>query len=84
MTNPVRSCVACCQKGDKGHFLRVVRETDGKVSIDIKQKKQGRGAYICKKKSCMVKTLSLDLLSRHLRTYVPDSFYQKLKDSFGE
>ena len=44
---PQRQCMGCRERRDKRDLLRVVRGTDGTVSLDFSGKLNGRGAYIC-------------------------------------
>ena len=43
---PVRTCLGCRVKKPKAEMQRVVVE-DGAVTIDSKQNKPSRGAYVC-------------------------------------
>jgi uncharacterized protein len=44
---PLRTCVGCGLIRPKCELARVIFE-DGKVTLDVSGKKQGRGAYICR------------------------------------
>ena len=46
---PARRCVACNEQKEKNNLLRIVRTPEGNIEIDQTGKKNGRGAYICKK-----------------------------------
>ena len=43
---PMRTCIVTKDKKPKKKLIRIVREQDGSVSVDIKGKKKGRGANI--------------------------------------
>ena len=45
---PLRTCVVTGEKLDKRDLLRIVRDKDLNVSIDLTGKMNGRGAYIKK------------------------------------
>jgi uncharacterized protein len=49
---PLRSCVACRQSLPKRELVRVVRISDQLVEVDLKGKKNGRGAYFCPAVEC--------------------------------
>ena len=49
---PQRTCVACRQIASKRDLIRVVRSPEGVIQIDETGKKPGRGAYLCRRKSC--------------------------------
>ena len=44
---PQRQCMGCRERKAKREMIRVVRGTDGNVSLDFGGKMNGRGAYIC-------------------------------------
>ena len=44
---PQRQCMGCRERKAKRELIRVVRMTDGNVSLDFSGKLNGRGAYIC-------------------------------------
>ena len=48
---PQRRCIGCRQSFDKKSLIRIVKDPEGKISIDFTGKKNGRGAYICKNSS---------------------------------
>ncbi len=47
---PMRMCLGCGEMKPKREFIRVVKSKEGDISLDLRQKKSGRGAYICKKR----------------------------------
>ena len=58
---PVRMCVACRQGRPKKELIRIVRNKEGTVGVDLTGKAQGRGAYLCPDVQCLeraVKALS--------------------------
>ena len=51
----LRMCIACRQMKDKRDLLRIVKDKEGNISVDLSGKKNGRGAYICKDETCLEK-----------------------------
>ena len=49
---PERTCIACGKKRPKWELIRIVRTFPGDLEIDLRGKKAGRGAYICKMQEC--------------------------------
>ena len=45
---PLRKCTICGEHKDKFNLIRVVKNKDEGISVDLTYKKNGRGAYICK------------------------------------
>lgn len=68
---PQRTCVACKATRAKRDLVRVVRTTDGAVMVDATGKKSGRGAYLCRQKSCWDQGLRRGVLERALKQPVP-------------
>ena len=60
--------------------IRVVKNKEGEVSIDLTGKKPGRGAYICKSVSCLQKAFKSKKLERNLETTISEEIYSKLKE----
>lgn len=63
---PVRTCVVCRESGAKRGLTRIVRTPEGDVKIDPSGRMNGRGAYLCTKRSCWQRALSTNALSRAL------------------
>jgi predicted RNA-binding protein YlxR (DUF448 family) len=61
---PERSCVACGVKMAKMQLVRVVRDTQGAVSVDATGRAPGRGAYLCRAPECWERAISKGTLKR--------------------
>ena len=81
---PQRQCMGCRERKDKRELLRVVRGTDGIVSLDFSGKLNGRGAYICPKTECLQKARKTKALERSLETEVPEQVYERLSKELEE
>ena len=75
---PQRQCMGCRERKAKKDMLRVVRGTDGTVSLDFGGKLNGRGAYICPDPSCLEKARKSKALERSLETEIPQEVYLRL------
>jgi predicted RNA-binding protein YlxR (DUF448 family) len=67
---PLRSCIACREKHPKRNLLRIVRTPEGTFEIDLKGKRSGRGAYMCRKQQCWDAALQPRRLSQALKCEV--------------
>ena len=67
------------KRASKAEFLRVVRMPDGQVCIDIKQKLDGRGVYVCKNEKCIENAIKRKWLSRGLKCEVEPEIIEQLK-----
>ena len=76
---PQRQCMGCRERKPKRDMIRVVRGTDGTVSLDIGGKLNGRGAYICPQSQCLKKALRSKALDRSLEVTIPEEVYQRLE-----
>ena len=75
---PQRQCMGCRERKAKREMIRVVRETDGTVSLDFGGKMNGRGAYICPNPDCLKKAQRSKSLERSLETPIPEEVYDRL------
>ena len=75
---PQRQCMGCREKKAKRELIRIVRGTDGNVSVDFGGKLNGRGAYICPDPECLKKAQRSKGLDRSLETAIPEEVYQRL------
>ncbi|MDI9442405.1 MAG: YlxR family protein [Bacillota bacterium] len=49
---PMRTCVGCRSSFPKKELVRIVRDPEGKVELDLTGKRSGRGAYLCHSTTC--------------------------------
>ena len=75
---PQRQCMGCRERKAKRELIRVVRGTDGNVTLDFGGKMNGRGAYICPNAECLQKARKAKSLERSLETEVPEQVYERL------
>ena len=76
---PQRQCMGCRERKPKKEMIRVVRGTDGNVSLDFGGKMNGRGAYICPDGECLKKALRSKALDRSLEVTIPEEVIQRLQ-----
>ena len=75
---PQRQCMGCRERKAKRDMIRVVRGTDGNVSLDFGGKMNGRGAYICPDPECLKKAQRSKALERSLEVEIPVEVYERL------
>ena len=76
---PQRQCMGCRERKPKRDMIRVVRGTDGTVSLDFGGKMNGRGAYICPDMECLKKAIRSKALDRSLEVTIPEEVYDRLQ-----
>ena len=75
---PMRSCIVTLEKLEKKELMRVVKNKDGEVFIDLSGKANGRGAYLKKDVEVIKKCKKNKILDRKLEIDIPDSIYEEL------
>lgn len=75
---PQRQCMGCRERKAKKELIRVVRKTDGIVSLDFSGKLNGRGAYLCPDMECLKKAQKAKALERSLEVPIPDEVFERL------
>ena len=81
---PQRQCMGCRERKAKREMIRVVRGTDGTVSLDFGGKMNGRGAYICPNPDCLKKAQRSKSLERSLEVTIPEEVYERLAKEMEE
>ena len=80
---PQRQCMGCRERKAKKELIRVVRGTDGNVSLDFSGKLNGRGAYLCPDPQCLKKAQKAKSLERSLEVPIPEEVYGRLLKEMG-
>ena len=75
---PMRQCKGCREMKPKMELVRVVRSPQGEISVDLKGKKSGRGAYVCRSPECLKKAIRSHALERELEVTLPPEIYETL------
>ena len=81
---PQRQCMGCRERKAKRELIRVVRGTDGNVTLDFGGKAPGRGAYICPNAECLKKALRSKSLDRSLEVTIPQEVYDRLEKEMAQ
>lgn len=76
---PLRKCTGCNEMKEKRELVRVVKNKDGEVSLDITGKKPGRGAYICKDIECLKKARKAKRIERALDCQISPELYDTME-----
>ena len=74
---PLRTCVVTREKYEKKNLIRVVKNNENKVFVDLTGKANGRGAYIKKDLEVLEKAKKSKALDRHLEVEVPNEIYEE-------
>ncbi len=80
---PVRRCVGCGEHLPKAELVRVLRTPEGEILLDLTGKKSGRGAYICKKATCLKKAQKSKRIETSLECAIPEEVYNKMEEEIS-
>ena len=76
---PLRTCVVTGEKLDKRDLLRIVRDKDLNVNIDLTGKMNGRGAYIKRDLAVLEMAIKKKSLERKLECNISDEVYDEIR-----
>ena len=75
-SQPERQCIGCGRRGPQSGFLRLTMDLacdPPRVTVASAKEHRGRGAYLCRRRSCMDRALHRRAFQRAFRrTVVPD------------
>ncbi|WP_373867086.1 RNase P modulator RnpM [Thermobrachium celere] len=77
---PQRMCLGCMEMKPKKELIRVVRNKEGEVKLDLTGKAPGRGAYICRSVECFEKAYKGKKFEKALEVNISPEVYEKLKE----
>ena len=76
---PLRMCVVTRNREDKRDLLRIVKDKENNVFVDVTGKQNGKGAYITKSKEVLEMANKNKALDRALECEVPESVYEEIE-----
>lgn len=77
---PMRQCLGCREMKPKRELIRVVRSPEGQISLDLRGRANGRGAYICPEPDCLKKAIKSKALERAFSAAIPTEVTQRLQE----
>ena len=81
---PSRQCVGCGEMKGKKEMMRVLKTPEDEIVLDVTGKKNGRGAYLCISKECLMNARKNKGLERSLKMSIPSEVYDSLEKEFEE
>jgi predicted RNA-binding protein YlxR (DUF448 family) len=76
--------VGCRTSKPKRDLIRVVRDPEGNVKLDLTGKTSGRGVYVCSSEECLQKALKARQLERALETKISEGIVADLRKVLDE
>ena len=81
---PMRQCVGCQEMKSKKEMLRILKTAEYEIVLDATGRKNGRGAYLCFSKECLLKARKNKGLERSLKMAIPPAVYDSLEKELDE
>mgnify|MGYP004525766941 CR=1 FL=1 len=78
---PQRTCTVCRMQKNKNELLRIVKNKENIIKVDVKGKEPGRGAYICYNEECYKKAKKTKRLEKVLDIEIKDDIYEEIKNT---
>lgn len=80
---PQRMCIGCQTMKPKKELIRVVKNAEGNIKVDLTGKSPGRGAYICKSSECLEKAIKQKRFEKAFETSISEEIYNGLRDELN-
>ena len=77
---PLRRCVVTKEQLPKSELLRIVKDKEGNISVDLTGKLNGRGAYIKKDIEVLNAAKNKNILSRAIEVSIPEEVYNEIEN----
>ena len=81
---PMRQCLGCREMKPKADLIRIVRSPEGSVSMDLKGRAQGRGAYLCRNVDCLKRAIKGRALERVFSVKIDNAIAEALQQEMEE
>lgn len=81
---PVRQCIGCGEMKNKKEMMRILKTPEDEIVLDMTGKKNGRGAYLCKQRECLLKAEKNKGLERSFKMSIPNEVYESLEREFDK
>ena len=76
---PLRKCVVTQERLPKKDLLRIVKNNEGEVFVDLSSKANGRGAYIKKDVAVLELAMKNKNLERALECSIPETVNERIR-----
>ena len=76
---PLRRCVVTKEQLPKGELLRIVKNKENEIFVDLTGKANGRGAYIKKDVSILKIAKNKKILERALESQISEEVYEEIE-----
>lgn len=77
---PLRKCIACGESKEKKELLRIVKNKEDEIFVDLTGKKNGRGAYVCKNKDCFETMLKSKKFEKTFHRKIDEELKEEIEE----
>ena len=81
---PLRKCVATNERLPKQELVRIVKNNEGKVFVDLSGKANGRGVYFKRSNQAIDVAIKKNCLGRALECTIEQDIYDQLRKLVSE
>lgn len=81
---PMRKCNGCGEQKPKKELVRIVKNADGEIFLDLTGKASGRGAYICNSYDCLQKAKKSHRIDKTFEMTIPEDVYKQMEEQIKE
>jgi predicted RNA-binding protein YlxR (DUF448 family) len=80
----MRKCIGCMESFPKKELVRIVKNKENEIKLDLVGKLNGRGTYICKKTECFEKAIKSKRLAKSVEMEIPVEVYEQIKSEISK
>lgn len=77
-------CLGCQEMKPKKELVRVVKNKEDEIKVDLTGKAPGRGSYICKRLDCFEKAYKAKRFERTLSSSISPEIFESLKKELSD
>ncbi len=81
---PMRRCLGCMESKPKKELIRIVKLSDGEITLDRTGKQNGRGAYFCDSKECLEKAIKSGRIAKEFEMQITEEQYKNIVATFDK
>lgn len=81
---PMRMCTGCGEMKSKKELVRVVKSPEQEISLDLTERKPGRGAYVCRSTDCLKAARKARRFEKAFSCKIPDEVYDRMEEEISQ
>ena len=80
---PLRKCTGCGEMKPKKELVRVVKNPEGAIALDLTGRAPGRGAYVCPRRECLAAARRARRLEKAFSCAIPAEVYDRMEEELA-